>query len=120
MHSVLMNLFTGNLNLSERPPADFPLRKYYSKEYDKLRKQLENLLNDEGQEALSGLLDTYSGDIYADIEAFITGFRLATMLMIEVFHDKDDLLDNKEQHLRHMLHRPFRGTPSPSFCDDEG
>jgi len=115
-----MNLFTGNLNLAERPPTNFPLRKYHSKEYGKLRKQPEGLLSEEGQEALTELLDTHSGDnIYTDIEAFITGFRLATMLMVEVFHDKDDLLDNKEQYLRHMLHRPFRGTPSPSFCNDD-
>jgi len=102
-----MNLFTGNLNLAERPPTDFPLRQYYSKEYDKLRKQLEGSLSDEENKLLNELLETETCDsMYSDMEAFATGFRLATLLMMEVFYDKDDLFDNKEQHLRHFIHRP--------------
>ena len=113
MHTILMNLYKRNLNLSERKPTDFPLRKYHSRECDKLRKRLEGTLSKEEQQLLNDLLEEQTADnTYTDVEAFIVGFRLATMLMVEVFHDKDDLLENKEMHLRHMIHRPYRGTPS--------
>jgi hypothetical protein len=122
MHTILMNLYKGNLNLSERKPTDFPLRKYHSRECDKLRKRLEGTLNEEEQKLLDDLLEEQTSDnTYTDMESFIVGFRLATMLMVEVFHDIDNLFENKEQHLRHMLHRPFVDTPSAmnDFSDNE-
>ena len=62
---------------------------------------------------MNQLLDTHVGGCdYSDIEAFANGYRLATMLMVEVFYNKDNILENKEQYLRHMLHKPFVGTPS--------
>ena len=113
MYTMLINLFNGNLDLTKRMSPDFPLQKHYSKEYDKLRKQLGGLLNEEGKKLLDELLDTdISQSNYASYDAFIVGFKLAALLMIEVFYDKDKLLENKEQYLRNHLHRPFRGTPS--------
>jgi len=114
MYQTLMNLYTGNLNFQKRTIKDFPLQKYHDKEYDKIKNKLDNMLNEEGQRLLNELLDTHIGcKNYSDYEAFINGFRFAAMLMVEVYYDEDNLLENKEQYLRHMLHRPFRGTPSP-------
>ena len=121
MYPTLMNLYTGNLDFQKRSMKDFPLQKHHNKEYDKIKNQLDNLLNEDGRKLLNELLDTHVDcKSYSDYEAFINGFRIATMLMVEVFYDKDNILDNKEQYLRHMLHRPFKGTPSPSFDDDGG
>jgi hypothetical protein len=62
---------------------------------------------------LNDLLEEQASEnAYTDMESFVTGFRLATMLMVEVFHDMDNLLENKEQYLRHLIHRPSRDTPS--------
>lgn len=109
-----MNLFTGNLNFQKRNIEEFPLEKYHDKEYEKIKSKLDSLLNEEGKELLRELLDTHATcSNYSDIEAFANGFRLATMLTVEVFYDKDNLLEIKEQYLRHMLHKPFKGTPSP-------
>ena len=122
MHTILMNLYNGNLNLSEREPTNFPLRKYHSRERDKLRKRLEGTLSKEEQKLFNDLLEEQTADnTYTDTEAFIVGFRLATMLMVEVFQDKDNLLENKEMYLRHMIHRPYHGTPSAAddFTDSE-
>ena len=114
MYPTLMNLYTGNLNFQNRNTKDFPLQKYHNKEYDKIKKQLENLLNEDGKELLNELLDTHiDGKSYSDSNAFIEGFRIATMMMVEVYYDKDNLLENKEQYLRHMSHRPFTGIRSP-------
>jgi len=114
MYSTLLNLFDGNFDFHKRKHEELPLEKYHSKEYDKIKKQLDNQLNEDGRKLLNELLDTHvDGSNYSDTEAFINGFRIATMLMVEVFYDKDSILDNKEQYLRHMLHRPFKGTPSP-------
>jgi len=113
MYPTLMNLYTGNLNFAKRNTEDFPLQKYHKKEYDKIKEKLDSLLNDDGKELLDTLLDSHiDGKDYSDTEAFINGFRIATMMMVEVYYDKDNLLENKEQYLRHMLHRPFEGTPS--------
>ena len=111
MYSTLINLFNENLDLTKRVLPDFPLQQHYRKEYDKLKKQLNGSLNEEEQKLLEELLETsaYEGT-YNDYEAFISGFRLAALLMVEVFHDKDSLLENKEQYLRHFIHCPFRGT----------
>jgi hypothetical protein len=63
-----MNLFTGNLNLSERPPTNFPLSKYHAREYEKLRKRLEGLLNEEGQNLLNDLLEEQTSEnAYTDM-----------------------------------------------------
>ena len=112
MYETLINLYTGNLNLSKRL-THFPLQKYYEKEYEKLKNQLDSLLNEDGQKLLDRLLDVStleSGNSSQD--SFITGYRLATMLMVEVFQDKDKLLENREQFLRNLIHRPYHGTPS--------
>ena len=72
------------------------------------------MLDEDGQKLLDELLDTHLDcRSYSDYEAFINGFRFAAMLMVEVYHEGDNLLENKEQYLRHFLHRPFGGTPSP-------
>ena len=52
MHTILMNLYNGNLNLSGQKPTDFPLRKYHLRECDKLRKRLEGTLSKEEQKLL--------------------------------------------------------------------
>jgi len=108
MYPTLMNLFTGNLDFHKRSIEDYPLQKYHDKEYDKLKKKLDSLLNEDGRDMLKELIETHGiKNIYSDMEAFINGFRIATMLMVEVYYDKENLLENKEQYLRHMLHRPF-------------
>ena len=92
------------------------LQKFHSRECAKIKKQLDNQLNKEGKALLSELLDIHvNSSNYSDIEAFADGFRIATMLMTEVYYDKDNLLENKEQFLRHMLHRPLEGTPPPPY-----
>ena len=114
MYPILMSLYTENLSLSNRKPLDFPLRNYHQKEYDKLKEQLDGLLDNDGQELLDKLMESHDAeDTYTDAGAFISGFRLAALLMVEVFHDKDNLIHNKEQYLRHLIHRPYVGTPSP-------
>lgn len=96
MYTILMNLFKGNLNLSEHKPNDFPLRRHYSKEFGKIKNQLEGLLNDDGKELLEELLDMDTSEaIFSDMDSFIYGFRLAALLMIEVFHDKDNLINDR-------------------------
>ena len=113
MYSTLINLFNENLDLTKRVLPELPLQKHYQKECAKLKKQLTSSLNEEEQRLLEELLETnaYEGT-YSDYEAFISGFRLAALLMVEVFHDKDNLLENKEQYLRHFIHCPYKGTPS--------
>jgi hypothetical protein len=114
-----MNLFNGNITPGEQKPLEYPMRRYYDREFNKLREQLCGSLNEEEQALLSKLLDTgTSENVYSDIDAFIHGFRLAALLMVEVFHEKDGLLDDREQYLRHLLHRPFVGTKSA--LDDLG
>ena len=113
MYPILMNLFTGNLDFQKRNIKDFPLQKHHKREFDKIKNHLDSLLNEDGKELLNELLDTHNAcKDYSDTEAFINGFRIATMLMVEVYYDKDNLLEIKEQYLRHFLHRPFVGTPS--------
>jgi len=113
MYSTLMNLYTGNLDFQKRNIEDFPLQKHHQREYDKIKRQLDNQLNEDGRKLLNELLDTHMDcKSYSDHEAFINGFRIATMMMVEVYYDKHNLLEDKEQYLRHMLHRPFKGTPS--------
>ena len=122
MYPTLMNLYTGNLNLQKRNIKDFPLQKHHQKEYVKLKKQLDNLLDKNGQKLLSDLLEVSmleSG--YSNYDSFIVGYRLATLLMVEVFQDKDKLLENREHYLRNLIHRPYHGTPSAAdgFSDSE-
>jgi len=120
MYPMLINLFNGNIDFAKRTLPDFPLQKHHQKEYDKLKKQLDGLLNEDGQELLEELLETSSSEgRYSDYDSFISGFRFAALLMMEVFHDKESMLENKEQYLRHFIHRPYRGTPSPlDDCKD--
>ena len=103
MYSTLINLFNENLDLTKRQLLDFPLREHYQQEHDKLQKQLEGMLNYDGQKLLDKLLDanTHENQYYSH-ESFICGFRLAALLMVEVFHDKDNTLENREQYLRHF------------------
>ena len=113
MYETLMNLFNGNFKPAEQAYSELPLQKFHSKECDKLRKQLDSLLNEEEQKLLAKLLEEHVIEsTYSDMNAFVTGFRMAALIMIDVFHDKDNLLENNEQFLRHLLHRPFHGTPS--------
>ncbi|MCL2673721.1 MAG: hypothetical protein FWE92_00145 [Defluviitaleaceae bacterium] len=115
MYSTLINLFNENLDLTKRQLLDFPLREYHQKEHDKLRKQLDGMLNEDGQKLLDELLETSTHENqYYNYESFICGFRLAALLMVEVFHDKDNMLENREQYLRHLLNLPYRGTSSVS------
>ena len=119
---MLINLLNGNLDLNKRVIPEFPLQKYYQKECDILKKKLDNSLSEDGQKLLDELLDTNACESqYGNYDSFISGFRVATLLMVEVFHDKDNLLENREQHLRHLLHRPYRGTPSvmDDFAENE-
>ena len=110
MYTILMNLFNGNLKLSERPPSDLPMSDYYAKEFGKLKKQFDSLLNEEGQELLGELLETSAFEShYNDMDSFATGFRFGALLMVEVFQDKDDLILDKEQHLRYLIRRPIEG-----------
>jgi len=82
MQTILMNLFNDNLNLSSRKPTDFPLRRHYSKKSDKLKKQLDDLLNEEEQNLLEELIETSTSEgIYGDMDSFVSGFQLATLLM---------------------------------------
>ena len=114
MNTILMSLFYGNIRPAEQNPSELPLQKYYSKEYDKLKERLDGLLNEDEQELLTELLDTKAAeDSYSDVNSFVYGFRLAASLMVEVLHDKDDLLYDREKYLRHLIHRPYVGTPSP-------
>jgi len=113
MYEMLMNLFHGNFRPAERKSAELPLQKFHSKECEKLKKQLESSLNEDEKKLLAELLDAHTIEsTYTDMDAFITGFRMAALIIVDVFHDKDNLLENKEQFLRHLLHRPFHGTPS--------
>ena len=113
MYTILMGLFTGNINIPNKPPSDFPLRRYYTQELDKLTKRLEDLLNDEEKELLTELLEMNLAEGgYSDMDSFINGFRLGSQLMVEVLHDKENFLVNKEQYLRHFIHCPYKGTSS--------
>ena len=112
MYSTLINLFNENLDLTKRQLLDFPLREHYQQEHDKLQKQLDGVLNKDGQKLLDALLEANTHEKqYYSYESFICGFRLASLLMIEVFHDKDNMLENKEQYLRHFNHQ-YKGMPS--------
>ena len=114
MYQTLMNLYTGNLDFQKKNIKDLPLQKYHDKEYDKIKDKLDNMLSEDGKRMLNELIDTHIDcRSYSDYEAFINGFRFATMLMVEVYHESDNQLEIKEKYLRHFLHRPFAGTPSP-------
>ena len=113
MYETLINLYNGNLDLT-KPLTDFPLKKHYQKEYDELKKRLNNLLNEDGNKLLERLLEVNSLEIgYTNYDSFITGYRIATLLMVEVYQDKDKLLELREMYLRNLIHRPYHGTPSP-------
>ena len=113
MYETLINLYTGNLGLI-KPQTNFPLKKHYQREYDKLKKQLNNLLNEDSNKLLEKLLEVSSLESgYSNYDSFITGYRIATLIMTEVYHNKDSLFENREQYLRHFIHRPYVGTPSP-------
>jgi len=104
MYSTLINLFNENLDLTKRTLLDFPLREHYLKEHDKLQKQLDSMLNEDGQKLLDKLLETNTHESqYYSYESFICGFRLAALLMVEVYHNKDNMLENNEQYLRHFM-----------------
>ena len=65
---------------------------------------MNDLLDKDGNEMLEELLEIKSlenGCINYD--SFITGYRLATLLMVEVFQDKDSLLENREQYFRDLV-----------------
>ena len=112
MYETLINLYNGNLNLSKRLTS-FPVQMHYEKEYRKLKNQLDSLLDEDGKKLLDKLLDVSNLESgYSSYDSFITGYRLATLLMVEVFQDKDKLLENREQYLRNLIHRPYHGTPS--------
>jgi hypothetical protein len=94
MYPMLTNLFNKNLNLSERTPIDFPLRKHHEKKCEKFKQQLEGVLDDDAKKLLKKIMEESNAESsYSDIDSFITGFRLATLLMVEVFHDKDNLIE---------------------------
>jgi len=68
------------------------MRKHHQKEYDRLKGKLDGMLNEEGQGLLNELLEAKTSvNIYSDYGSFASGFRLATLLMVEVFYDKDSL-----------------------------
>ena len=107
MYPMLINLFNGNIDFTKRTLSDFPLQKHYQKECDRLKEQLDGLLNEDGRELLEELMEANTSEgRYSDYDSFISGFRFATLLMVEVFHDKDGMLENKERYLRHFVHRP--------------
>ena len=113
MYPMLINLFNGNIDFTKRTLPDFPLQKHYQKECEKLKKHLDGLLNEDERELLEELLEAGASEgRYSDYDAFISGFRFAALLMVEVFHGKDNMLGNNEQYLRNFIHRPYRGTPS--------
>ena len=92
MNSILVDLYTGNLNISEREPLSSPLRKLYLKEYNKLKEQFDCLLNEKEKLLLNELLEAKNSEMgVSDIGAFISGFRLAVLLMIEVLYSKRHL-----------------------------
>ena len=113
MYQTLMNLYYGNLDFQKRTREQLPLEQYHSKEYDRIKNHLETMLDEDGKKLLNELLDAHvDGSDGSSIDAFTKGFRVATMLMVEVYYDNDNLLENKEQYLRNFLHRPFVATPS--------
>ena len=98
MYETLINLFNGTLKIGERQFTEFPLREHYQEEFDKLKKQLDNLLDEDGRELLDGLLEANTSEnLYSNYDSFIAGYRIATLLMVEVYHNKDRLIKNREQ-----------------------
>ena len=111
MHKILMNLFTGNIRPAEMKPSTCPLHQFYKKVYAELEKQLCSSLNEEESELLAKLLEAKNAvNAYGDTDTFINGFQLGALMMVDVFRDEDNLLDNTEQYLRRLIHRPYHGT----------
>jgi len=50
-----MNLYNGNLDFQKRNLDKTPLEKYHSREYNSIKKQLDNQLNEEGRKLLNEL-----------------------------------------------------------------
>ena len=110
MYKILINLFNGNIRPSEIKPTKYPQQKFYQEEYRKLEKQLSSFLNEENVQLLNKLLEAKTAaDSYQDVDAFVNGFRLGSLMMVDVFRDEDDLLENREQYLRQLIHRPYYG-----------
>ena len=115
-----MNLYNGNIDFQKRTIDQLPIEKYHDEEYDKIKNHLDELLDDDGRKLLNELLDIHvNGSDCSSIDAFTKGFRVATMLMVEVYYDNDNLLESKEQYLRNFLHRPFGGTASTKHLAKE-
>lgn len=111
MYSTIQNLYNGNLNFQSSTLEKPPLEKYYDKEFERIKSQLEGELDNNGRALLNALLEhSPIASSHSNVDSFIKGFRFATMLTVEVFHDKDNLLESKERFLRQMLHRPFADT----------
>jgi len=88
MYSTLINLFNGKISPWERPPIDFPKRRECNKEFAKLKEQFNESLNEHEKELLDKLIMVQASEHeYGEYNAFISGFRLAARLMVDVYHN---------------------------------
>ena len=94
MNSILKDLFNGKIfpydNLIPKDP-DFPK---LAKNVNDTENYLRSLLSDKDKSTFEKLI-IMRDDLSAmeSLEAFSRGFRLAFMLSVDVYHNKDDLSD---------------------------
>lgn len=93
MNSILEALANDNLCIN---PSTYKNGTEYAKAIKaayKTAEELDEKLNDEERKLFEQFQDTHSDaeQLYA-VERFICGFRVATLMMFEVFVDSDDLL----------------------------
>jgi hypothetical protein len=102
MRSVMLEqLYDGNVGPAHMTPYETERGKYYTEKAKKLEAELEKQLDDQGRKLLRKLQEArnaaYTDSSHGD---FIHGFKMATMIMTEVFVDRESEMRRAEFYWR--------------------
>ena len=105
MRSVMLEqLYNGNVGPAHMPPYETESSKYYSEKADRLEEQLEELLDEQGRKLLRKMLEMKNASSCAlTYGCFSHGFKMATLIMTEVFMDKESEILDKDLYWRSRL-----------------
>lgn len=92
MESILKALFNGKINPSARNSVKDSEHQLLTKKIDEERAYFKDMLSPESYKRLEELENLYlSSSDMEDYAAFSYGFRLAVLLMVDVFASKSEL-----------------------------
>lgn len=94
---MLEQLYNGNVGPAHMPTYETESSKYYSEKADGLEEQLETLLDDQGRKLLRKMQEMKNAASCAlTYGCFSHGFKMATLIMVEVFMDKESEVLDKD------------------------